>query len=217
MIHDNGKVEDKQDTPKEDFILCSNCEKRFEIIETYFSRIIIDIHNYLALPNKFSHIVNAQREIIECNDINPILFRLFIYSLIWRASESNLDVFNKFELPQAIEEELRHYLDSCLNITQLGLLNAVETKEIITDYHICLIKPKIKTIPPGGVLSAFSTNGRKSHILMLVDFALFFVLDDETLEPAMQGLSNKNKAKVIIGLGDNLLWTEMNRLFVNPQ
>ncbi len=212
VIYDNGKVENKQDTPKENFIFCTNCEKRFEIIETYFASIIKDIHNYNALPNKFRHIIKDK--IIECDNINAILFRLFVFSLIWRTSVSNLNEFEKFKIPNEIEEKLRQFLDSHLDITLQGLLSSVDSKEQTTEYHICLIKPNVKETPSGGVLSAVSTT-EKCHILMLVDFALFFIVDDESLVPEMQVLSNKNKSKVIIGLGDNSEWRQMNRLFVN--
>ena len=45
-IDKNGTGKKVQDTPKEDFILCKTCEKRIEILETYFARVIEEIHNY---------------------------------------------------------------------------------------------------------------------------------------------------------------------------
>lgn len=41
----NGIQTKIQDVPKENYILCSFCEKRFEKLETYFSRVFMEINS----------------------------------------------------------------------------------------------------------------------------------------------------------------------------
>ena len=52
-VRKNGKRRKVQDTPKEDFILCTSCEKRIEIMETYFARILSRTDNYKRLTSEF--------------------------------------------------------------------------------------------------------------------------------------------------------------------
>lgn len=74
LINKDGNSEFVQSTVREDNLLCEDCEKRIEVVETVFSQKIRDIHNYKNLPGKFDHIVSGKKEYIVCKDINPILF-----------------------------------------------------------------------------------------------------------------------------------------------
>lgn len=85
-IQRNGKWKKIQDTPKENFIFCKNCEKRLEFLETFISRKITSINNYNNLKNDFNLIENGTNKILKCLKISPIGFKLFIYSIVWRTS-----------------------------------------------------------------------------------------------------------------------------------
>ena len=90
MFNKELKGRKVQDTFKESHILCTMCEKRIEVIETLFSKIIDDIHNYEKHPNKFTLGRLGTQDFINCNDLNPVLYKLFLYSLVWRASISGI-------------------------------------------------------------------------------------------------------------------------------
>ena len=80
-IDRKGRNRKIQDTPKENFILCKSCEKRFEILETLYSKKINSINNYINLKDKFQITEFGNNKILKCLNINPTGFKLFIYSL----------------------------------------------------------------------------------------------------------------------------------------
>ncbi|MGY3795826.1 hypothetical protein [Aquimarina sp. 433] len=107
----------KADDIKEDYILCSGCEKRLSYIESYFSQ---EITNKIE-ESKFSEnfpITETEDEpkskYYTCIRTSPIAFHLLIYSIIWRASISNKPIFKGFKTPEKAEEKLREILDSFL-------------------------------------------------------------------------------------------------------
>lgn len=160
-----------QDTPKESFILCSNCEHRVEIVETHFSNFFVHLNNYNNNPNKFSLYQLGIQQFIECNNLNPTLFKLFIYSLVWRASISKLSEFQQFYLLHDAEEKLRNFLNNNLKNTHKELFESLKHIGEIPLYHSCLIKSKQKA---RGIFSVCNMN-ETSHILLLVNQALFFI------------------------------------------
>src|SRR3989344_2220131 len=67
MISKNGKSRKIQDTPKENHILCTTCEKRIEILETHFARVILGIHNFTETPNDFKFVDKPKHpQYLEC-------------------------------------------------------------------------------------------------------------------------------------------------------
>jgi hypothetical protein len=213
-ITKEGKNRKIQDTPKQDFILCTNCEKRLEILETIFSLIITEIHKYKHLPNKFSLLQLGTQQYIECTDIHPTLFKLFIYSLVWRASISNLFEYQPFTLDSQDEEVIRSFLDSNLKISKANLILNLESIGNIPSYHSCIIKPKEKLISSRGIFSVCSMSGT-AHILLLVDFAIFFYTDEVSIGHVLKRFSNKQNKKVIITLGETVPWLDLNRIYLS--
>ena len=211
MISKNGAGRKIQDTPKEDNILCVYCEKRIEIIETHFARIIKDIHNYPNLPDKFNFFNNVnQPHYIECANIHPTLFRLFIYSLIWRASISNLIEFKKFKVSKLIEEELRLFLNVNLTINKKTLLDSLDVINDIPLHDYCFLKPYEKSDASRGIFTAYNLDESR-HLLLIVDFAIFFFADENLIDGILKIVSNKQNEKVIIGLGNKIAWTDLNQ------
>jgi hypothetical protein len=211
-LNRKGQAKKLQDTPKENHLFCTNCEKKFEIIETYFAKKTIDIHNYINLKDKIDLKFISNHQYLVCNHITPTLFKLFIYSLIWRASISNLEEFNRFNIEKKIEEELRVFLDSNLKETNKELLYQISQIEKYPKYHFCLIKPKRKAANSRGILTAFNTS-ETSYILVLVDFLIYF-FQDENISTSFKLYSNKQNEKVIIALGEIEAWNELNLLIV---
>lgn len=210
MIGKGGENRKLQDTPKENYILCSTCEKKIEVIETYFAKIITDIHNYINLPEKFTFINKGQHpKYLECKDLNPTLFKLFIYSLIWRVSISSCTEFIKFKLLKDIEEELRHFLNSSLTESHQTLMESANRITNIPNYHLCFLKPMTKSEDTRGIFTAYNIDESR-HILAIVDFVVIMFVDDKLIDPILKVVSNKQNKKVLIGLGENNAWVNLN-------
>jgi hypothetical protein len=210
VVLKTGKVEKTQDTPKQDHLLCTRCEKRFEILETYFSRRIRELHGFNRHPDKFE----LCGSLLKWKTLSPVIFRLFMYSIIWRVSASSRHEFGTCKLPVAVTEDLRSFLNEHLKPSQPDLLNHIKTVDSHPAYHICLMKPQHKTTPPGGLFAAHSYN-ENLHLLMLVDFTFFFITDDNAIATEMKVFSNNYSKEVIIGLLRNDHWILFNQKLYN--
>ena len=213
-INRHGKGKKIQDTPKEDFILCTQCEKRIEVLETLFAPIINDIHQYKKFPKKFTLFQLVTQQYIVCNDVHPTLFKLFIYSIIWRASISNLFEYLPFNLATRDEERIRNFLNSSITVDKSELIQNLDAINNIPLYHSCIIKPKEKSASSRGIFSICSMSDT-AHILLLIDFAIFFYTDETSIGNVLINYSNKQNKKVIITLGETVPWLDLNKLYLS--
>jgi hypothetical protein len=205
----DAKWRKMQDTPKEDHIFCTACEKRFGVIETYFSNRFSELYAFPDHPDKFS--INPGGALLTWEKLPPALFNLFIYSIIWRCSASLLYDFQSFQLSKVVEEVLRKILDDSLCSKQTDLLKNLPDKTSFPPYHICMMKPRIKTSPPGGLYSVYSYN-ENYHLLMLVDFSIFFFVTEKDMDPRTKMFSNLNYKKAVTGLLPNDFWGLFNKI-----
>ena len=107
----------KADDIKEDYILCSGCEKRLSYIESYFSQEITNKIGETKFSENFPVTETEDKtksKYYTCIRTNSIAFHLLVYSIIWRASISNKPIFKGFKIPKNAEEKLRETLDSFL-------------------------------------------------------------------------------------------------------
>ncbi|OXA70458.1 hypothetical protein B0A67_15695 [Flavobacterium aquidurense] len=118
------------------YILCKNCEDKFERIENYFNITVFkEVFN-----NKHKQVIINNNQIIHLlENANNNIVRLFILSLIWRAS---IVKFDNFILNHRDQEQIRKLLNECLDLD----INELEKKTI---YH----QKKIRSYP----LMLFST------------------------------------------------------------
>jgi hypothetical protein len=214
VINRQGKGRKTQDTPKDDFILCTTCEKRLEVLETEFARIIEEVHAYKDLPKKFTIFKIGTQQYLECEDIHPTLYKLFLYSLVWRASISKLFEYLPFKLDKLSEERIRNFLNLNLTTGKRLLLETLDDIKGIPLYHSCIIKPKDKSISSRGIFSVSSMSDT-AHILLLVDFAIFFYTDEISIGNVLERFSNKQNKKVIITLGETEPWLGLNQLYIS--
>ncbi|WP_156825649.1 hypothetical protein [Lewinella cohaerens] len=94
-----------QDSPKEDYILCPECEEYFSVLEGLVADSIKSIH-----PNDQNAPVPEVGAVTLIN-IPPVLTHLFFYSIFWRASISGLPVFQNYNFSGELEEALRVELE----------------------------------------------------------------------------------------------------------
>ena len=122
-----------QDSPKEDYILCEECEAYFSVLEGIASDTFI---NWQAHVDKgeysLKHIIYGL-DIVECNTADKRTIHLFIYSIFWRVSISGIDLFENIKIAQDFEDELRTTLMSYRQSKRADYLNVLNA---ITNFKI---------------------------------------------------------------------------------
>lgn len=93
-------------------ILCKDCETKLSQLERYPNNNFYS-KSYRISKENFEHVTNSDGgNIIRCKNIDYDKFKLFLESLIWRASISSHQLFKNFKLLSQEEEKLRNSLDS---------------------------------------------------------------------------------------------------------
>jgi hypothetical protein len=205
VVTRDGRREKRQETPREDHLLCILCEKRIEIVETYASKRLYEIQHY----QKHSNIQIVTGGNLQCGNFPPALFKLFVYSVLWRLSITGLPEYQSFRLPPAIEEEIRLFLHSNVKDTHKELMAHALQITAIPQYHFSLIKPVEFLRPPGCTLSAMSTHNGV-HLICLVDYLMFFFTDSTQMHPDFSSSSNKQNEYTLIALAPVNGWLTLN-------
>ncbi len=209
-----GKTRQIQDTPKEHHILCSGCEKRIAILETYFARKIISIHDFNNRKEKFNLIKKDPNLILECKEIHPTVFKLFFYSLFWRSSISNLPLYENFKLPEPIEANIRLFLNTNLHSEHSKMIESFQKTEKVPRYHLVVFKPYLKNEDSRGVFTVF----RASEFLYTIftpDIALYFYTNPEKMDQEMKKFSNFQNDKSLVLLSSHEQWKRVNQIVID--
>jgi hypothetical protein len=211
VIENAGNGRKTQDTPKEDNILCSACEKRIGVLETHFAMVFSQMFDHVSYPDQFCVEKLGTQLFIKCPEINPGLFKLFIYSLVWRSSISSLSAFRQYKLPDPDEEAIRNFLDrNLLDSKKLLIASSAAIKDV-PSYHFCLIKPITTTEASRGIFTICNMNPT-SHLMLLVDIALFFYTDENSIGDVLKLFTNKQNENVLITMADVKGWHELNEI-----
>jgi len=118
-----------------DNLWCRDCEKRFKIIEDYFLDYV---------DKKLDKFIddNSKLEVVELNDTNNYLIRLFIYSLIYRAFLVKFIYLNS-----KTSKKLRLFLDNFLKTDIKSIIEKIEKsdcKDQLLKFPIRCIKTEQK-------------------------------------------------------------------------
>lgn len=208
-----GKSRKIQDISKESNILCKDCEKRLSHLETLNSRKITSINNYNNLKNKFELTNYGKNKILECLNINPIGFKIFLYSMVWRCSISNLPEFESFELDTETEAELRFFLVNILKNSHTKLINAISQISEFPNYDYCMFKPLFRNDNTIGIFTAYRVDKFQFGIFT-GDFIFFFFSNSKDIHPAYKLVSNYQNQKVIITLAGTDDWNSLNEIVI---
>lgn len=150
----DGKPKVIQDSPKEDYILCEECEAYFSVLEGIASNTFI---NWQAKVDsgKFSlkKVVDGL-DIVECNTSDKKTIHLFNYSIFWRVSISSIDLFESVKIAQDFEDELRTIL-----------LNYKQSKR--ADYLTALAATPNFKIFPTSIITAKSFADQTANMLFV--------------------------------------------------
>lgn len=214
IIDNSGKQRKIQDIPKESHILCSTCEKKFEILETYMSKNIFSINNYTNLINEFKINQIGKNKILNCNNIDPIRFKIFVYSLVWRTSISSLPEFDSYKLDEKTETNLRNLLHDKLKTDHAEFLISTSNSNLIINYDYCVFKPiSRKSDDFKGIFTSYKM-GEFQFGIFTVDFIFFFFSNSSNMHPAFKYVSNYNNDEIKITLVDRDEWFNLSKLVV---
>lgn len=99
-----------QDSVKEDYILCTECEAYLGLIENITSRTFLNLEKGLSEGKILKDTVKDFLDLLYCINSNPIIIRLFVYSLFWRVSISEDSLFEDYKLKDSFEDDVRKSL-----------------------------------------------------------------------------------------------------------
>lgn len=112
-----------QDSDKESHILCISCELYFSVIETYIST---RLHNRIwDIRHQENFISNQSLDgtvYKVCAEIDPIVFNLFLFSIVWRCSITSSFTFSDFKIGERESELIRVALHSVKRTKQKELI-----------------------------------------------------------------------------------------------
>lgn len=114
-----------QDSPKEDYILCEECEAYFSVLEGIASDIFINWQSKVDQGEYSLNPIIDGLDIVECNTADKRTIHLFIYSIFWRVSISEIDLFENIKIAADFEEELRAILMAYRQSKRSDYLNAL--------------------------------------------------------------------------------------------
>ena len=210
-IDRTGRTTKLQDTPKEDYIFCKFCEKRFEILETYFARRIKELNEFQKHPNQFILRALDTQEYILWLNLDPKRFLLFIYMIVWRVSISSELVFANYKLKPDSEETIRSFIDTNLSISHKELLNnPIHVPETL-NFTICVMKAKEHNEETRGMLIA-SHLSETTYLLFITEFVIILYFDPETTEIAHRVFALNNQIQLEIPVAQTKKWQGMLEL-----
>jgi len=204
-INKGGRNKKIQDIPKEDFILCSNCEQKFSILETYFARKLKSINDFKNRKNDFRLAQVHSNNLLIPENLDPIFFKLFSVSLFWRTSISTLFLYEKFKLPELIEEELRVFLSKNLREKHRDLIEVLPKIKNTPNYHFVVFKPEFNNRDFIGGLTAYQTS-KNIYTIFTSDLVFQFYSELIHTDPIIDLISNLQNEEVRIILSSNENW-----------
>lgn len=204
-----GKTDKLQDTPKKDNIFCKSCEKRFAILEHYFSLKLTSIHNYKNQKEKFDIHSDGKNRTLECLNIRKEAMMLFNYSLIWKISISNVYEFLKMKLPNSVEERIRLFLDANLKNSHSELLNCFNKISNLPKFNCYTFKCDVSNEFTRGIYTAYEF-GKNSFGIFLVDIVIFFYIDKENVPKDFSIFKNIKTENALVSLATPDEWKILN-------
>jgi hypothetical protein len=194
-----------QDSPKEDFILCDECEAYFGILEGLSADTFTNWRSKVDKGEFMLKKIIDGFEVVECNTSDPRTIKLFVYSIFWRASISNIPLFENVEIEDQFNEDIR-----------ILLLEYRATKK--SDYENLLKDKATIKVYPISIITASSFEGETANILhapfsydpycLVVDRFGFMLFKsaDEIKVPFLRDFSNLNIDDCKIMICSPQLW-----------
>lgn len=186
----------------EEQILCSDCDnnilsklERYANNNLYSQPYRKDNENFEQITNV--HGINA----IRCKNIDYTQFKLFLQSLVWRASVSEHALFNNFKLTKEQEEQLRVSLHHSLPL---------EPNE-----YACLIMTHQNEEEAMTDLVFINPNNPHKISFFINQFIYLFHIDKTTVDEAVSQISLSRKNEMGITKLPEGEWTKLRASVFN--
>ncbi|OJW83174.1 MAG: hypothetical protein BGO69_18845 [Bacteroidetes bacterium 46-16] len=198
------KIKTIQDSAKEKYVLCDECEHYFSLLEGYGSEVYSLWQQKLG-TNEYSQTQHFPGLLlINCDTASPQVMKLLTYSMFWRASISSVDVFDGYQLDANFEEKLRVILHENKSATRLELMKKLAGSTSVQHPYGVLTADSFKDDTANIVVALDSTN----PYTLTVDrfaFVLFEKLSDIDKE-LMKRASNIDSSLFKIQVVPQLEW-----------
>lgn len=195
-----------QDSPKEDYIFCTGCEKYLALIETQASIYFRNFHTKQINGDEMDRTLRTGNIIkTDCN-ISSQLFHLFFASIIYRVSISNHRVFRTFKLPSEFNSVMRKFLREFHTVDSKEFKNHLVTTaaDINFTYGVftCVNLPDLKL---GTIASA---SFLRAHLILANRFSIHVCAKNKYEDIFMNSIST---VKINLCTFEN--W---NKTFITP-
>ena len=184
-----------QDSAKEQYILCEECEDYFSVLETYYCQ---RVHNRLW-DVRYEAQFPLQKspggiDWKACDQVDSRIIRLFLYSIIWRCSIAESEEFANFKLPPSEDEILRVALLASKNRKQVDLLTHLTTDPTIPLLPLVLLTTDTFVNRTDNYIMVYpSTN--EPYILILNEYVLIFSFSNNPKQNDFSILNNNDNSK----------------------
>lgn len=196
-----------QDSPKENYILCDECEYYFSLLETA-SAPSLKFWKAKVASGKFKKTnIKSYLKVVEMATPNPVIMRLLVYSMFWRATVSSLEIFQDYVLDPGLTESLRSTLLEFKALTNSDLDANLKARNI-TMHPYTIITAESYKDETANVLAAINSGNPASLNVDKFGFILFKAEGDIS-EQVMADFSNAKLNENQIMVVSEHLWEEV--------
>lgn len=198
-----------QDLPKEDFIYCENCEKKFGSVETIIAS---------ALKKNTTTQFNRNYDRIADDKIMPISISnreilIFVYINFFRLHNSKLRGLAEFKLEPSIYSRIKLTLNDCL-ATKLSTTKKLINECVFDFIPVTIVTPHPSADPTKSFFSAYITTEHKTGMIICGNWILYIyqnksVKEDNRIKSYMYRIDEKNNFFQFVNTSD---WISILRI-----
>ena len=196
-----------QDSPKENYMLCDDCEAYFSLLETASAPSLKFWQAKIASGQFGLVTIKSFLKIVHFTAPNPVIMRLLVYSMFWRATISSLEIFENYELDPALAESLRSTLLEFKALTNADLDVTVKAKKIVLHPYSVMTAESFKD-ETANVLAAINPGNPASLNVDKFGFILFKEEKDIT-QQFITDFSNLKEQECQMMVVNEQLWYDV--------
>lgn len=203
-----------QDSIKENYLLCPNCESYFSNIETYIAERFHKRLRTAKLTDQFPLYENKGGVTWKiCLQVNPVIFRLFIYSILWRCSISESSIHQKFKLNPKEEVFLKNDLKKFIASSYKEFIGKIEARleSTITFPFVIYTSQSFHNEPMNTIFT--SPYNKNPYVLHLNEYIVLFSFETKTLLDNYDFLVNNDHSHIKLGFFSEEFWLSENKRF----
>ena len=203
-----------QGTIKESYLFCPNCESYLSNIETYIAERFHKRLRTAKLTDQFPLYENKGGVTWKiCLQVNPIIFRLFIYSIVWRCSISESSIHQKFKLSSEEDTLLKSDLKKYITSTYKEFIEKIETRsENIMIFPFVIYTSQ--SFHDNAMNTIFTSSYNKNpYVLHLNEYIVLFSFKTKTFLDNFDFLVNNDISHIKLGFFSEEFWLLENKRF----